>query len=642
MPITTTTGSTGKTINGLTNNLPYHFVVRVQDSFGNESTNTQLLAATPTDSIQPAFAGLTSATSTHKGGEISLSWTAATDNSLPLTYNIYESTTSGGQNFSSPTYATQSTSYTVTGLLDGTTYYYVVRALDAGAPGNEESNVVELSAAPDDTTSPVFSGLSSAMDSQTGNTVLLSWSTATDNSLPVTYNVYLSSYSGYENYSTPSYSTQSTSLSVTGLNDGARYYFVVRAMDSASPPNQDTNVVEKEVRPYDKLSPSAPASITVAAGDISGTVGDEYVTTSWVAPTTSVNGLALDDLKGFNVYRSQVSGQPPSTAQNALDGIDNDYDGFIDGNDSNGDLIPATATQYVDNTSVISGTTYYYAVTAVDEAKNQSPLSDEKSVKPLNADDAIPLPPDDLTATPGDQQVTLMWVAPLVNTDQSTITDLQGYNIYRSTSTGSNYALINATMVSGLSYTDTLLDNGTTYYYVVTALDAAVPPNESANSAETAVTPNEVGMLPPAAPSNFVVTSVDSAASLSWAAPSTNSDGSPLQDLAGYNIYRSTDSVSGFATLNSATITILTYSDLNLTNGVTYYYYVTAIDTDGLESASSSQAFALYGSSGIQGILYEYDTSGGTSIDGYPKTGVPGMTLQLVDASGSVVVFPAA
>jgi hypothetical protein len=48
-----------------------------------------------------------------------------------------------------------------------------------------------------------------------------------------------------------------------------------------------------------------------------------------------------------------------------------------------------------------------------------------------------------------------------------------GYNIYRGGVSGGPYALLNTTTDSALSYTDSSVVSGQTYYYVVTAVDAA-------------------------------------------------------------------------------------------------------------------------------------------------------------------------
>jgi fibronectin type 3 domain-containing protein len=46
------------------------------------------------------------------------------------------------------------------------------------------------------------------------------------------------------------------------------------------------------------------------------------------------------------------------------------------------------------------------------------------------------------------------------------------YNVYRSTQNGSGYTKIGSTTTQ-LAYADTSVAYGTTYYYVVTAVDAA-------------------------------------------------------------------------------------------------------------------------------------------------------------------------
>jgi len=59
---------------------------------------------------------------------------------------------------------------------------------------------------------------------------------------------------------------------------------------------------------------------------------------------------------------------------------------------------------------------------------------------------------------------------------------VSGYNVYRSTVSGSSYTKINSSLVAVLTYTDTTVQNGTTYFYVTTAVDANSV--ESVNSNE--------------------------------------------------------------------------------------------------------------------------------------------------------------
>ncbi|MCU6713041.1 InlB B-repeat-containing protein [Paenibacillus sp. J5C_2022] len=87
----------------------------------------------------------------------------------------------------------------------------------------------------------------------------------------------------------------------------------------------------------------------------------------------------------------------------------------------------------------------------------------------------IPDPPIHLTAIPGDAQVTLNWDR-IPSTDQ--------YNVYMSNVTGSYGAV--PTTVTGATYTASGLANGTSYYFAVTASNAA---GESSNSIEVSAVP---------------------------------------------------------------------------------------------------------------------------------------------------------
>lgn len=77
---------------------------------------------------------------------------------------------------------------------------------------------------------------------------------------------------------------------------------------------------------------------------------------------------------------------------------------------------------------------------------------------------------------------------------------------------------------------------------------------------------------------------------LTWTPPTTNTDGSSLIDLAGYNIYRST--TSGFtpgATNLLASIGLASsYADQTISFGTTYYYHIRPVDKAGnLDTAST-------------------------------------------------------
>ena len=76
-------------------------------------------------------------------------------------------------------------------------------------------------------------------------------------------------------------------------------------------------------------------------------------------------------------------------------------------------------------------------------------------------------------------------------------------------------------------------------------------------------------------------------ATLSWSAPSTNEDGTPLTDLAGYKIYYGT--ASGNYTQNVDAGNVTTYTFNSLSDGQTYYFVATAYNLARVESSYSNE-----------------------------------------------------
>ena len=116
--------------------------------------------------------------------------------------------------------------------------------------------------------------------------------------------------------------------------------------------------------------------------------------------------------------------------------------------------------------------------------------------QPTSSDTTPPTAPTNLTATGSVGKASLSWTA---STDNVGVT---GYNVYRSTTSGftpSSSNLIGTTTTT--SYTDSGLAAGT-YYYLVTAHDAAGNPSAPSNQASAAVTadttPPTVALTAPA------------------------------------------------------------------------------------------------------------------------------------------------
>ena len=264
-------------------------------------------------------------------------------------------------------------------------------------------------------------------------------------------------------------------------------------------------------------------------------------------------------MAGYNVYRGTSSGGPYSKI--------------------NGSVV--SSSSYNDN-SVINGTTYYYVVRAADTYSNESGNSSQASATSI--DTTPPAYPTGLIATAGVSTVSLDW-------SNNAEGDLAGYYVYRSTTSGGTYTQLNGTLLSSSNYTDNSVINGTTYYYIVTTVDNSS--NESDNSNEVSATPHP-DTTSPAAPTGLTVTATagNGAISLDW-----NDNGEP--DMNGYSVYRSTTSGIGYARLNGTILTSSNYTDNSVSNGITYYYIVRAVDIYSNESANSGEVSAATGTGAI-------------------------------------------
>ena len=119
----------------------------------------------------------------------------------------------------------------------------------------------------------------------------------------------------------------------------------------------------------------------------------------------------------------------------------------------------------------------------------------------------------------GDKQVTLQW---------KEVAEISSYNLYWSNTQGVTPAT-GKKIANVLSpYMHTGLTNGTTYYYVITAVNGY---GESGKSAEAAVTLNSA----PSVPTGVTVTSGNSQAIIAW---------NPVEKATTYNLYWSETMVS--------------------------------------------------------------------------------------------------
>ena len=196
-----------------------------------------------------------------------------------------------------------------------------------------------------------------------------------------------------------------------------------------------------------------------------------------------------------------------------------------------------------------------------------------------------PSPPRNLTATLGDGRVTLHWDTPLSD-GGSPITQ---YKLYKGTSSGGE------TYMGYLSYGvndcyDPYVQNGVTYYYYVTAVNAV---GESNPSNEAYATPQH--LTKPSPPQNLTADVVFDSSTrkagvkISWTPPADNGG----SQITTYNMYRKLEGGS-YQYIGARDATYTYFRDWGVQLGSKYYYKVTAVNSVG-ESDPSNEKDILVG-----------------------------------------------
>lgn len=219
--------------------------------------------------------------------------------------------------------------------------------------------------------------------------------------------------------------------------------------------------------------------------------------------------------------------------------------------------------------SVKSDTTYYYVVSAVNKAGESVDSAVQVIVTTSygNSVPTVPAAPAKVTAKAGDMQVKLNWNA---------VGGAEGYTVKRAVDAAGPFEPI-AETVTGTVYTDTNVINGTTYYYVISAVNGAgVSPESTVVSATPAAEPA------PDAPAGLKATAGNAEVKLSWNA---------VKGAESYNVKRADSAQGPFETIADS-VTRTSFTDTDVKNGSTYYYVVSANNKSGESSDSNAVSAA--------------------------------------------------
>ena len=409
------------------------------------------------------------------------------------------------------------TSYTDTGLDDGSTYFYVLQAVNASGSSlsSEHSalthpaatSITQLTGGELNATIEFDDALAGAVDNyQIYRHNSLDAECLVENS---DYSLDSSACSGFvslpTNLELPL--TASPYTDTYGLVAGATYYYQIQSLNSsggsALSPVTETITI-----------PAAPLASSIAIASSLTDAEANVIAISW-------NNDILGNTNGSTLYRYTIGGCPSIYGANpdaSQCSADDDYKVW--------DGLSATDTAFTIEDADLQPATEYYYVIQVSNASG-SAYSEEISTV------TYPAVPTDPILTGGNQQITVEWDNTMATVSSYTLhVNSDGSCVYDDPSCG-DYLSIEFAASEGNSHTFTNLLNGTrlsagtTYYVTLVAANAS---GARASNTVSAITL-------PEAPAIASVTYVSSAAAfeLSWSHPS-NGDG-----VASYSLVRYED-----------------------------------------------------------------------------------------------------
>jgi len=526
---TTTSYTDSAVMNGVT----YYYRMKAIDITGNFSLASAEVVGTPTD-LPPAVP--TELAADAGDSRITLNWTAGAEYDLAghIIYRNTDSTFVPTSEDSIATIPLPEISFVDSGLVTGVAYYYQLAAYDTS--GNVSLFSDQVLSVPLDLTAP--SSPEGIVVQHGDGQVTLTWIGNTESDLDL-YQLYLNTDSSFIPTSSDllaSISAPAVAYTDTGLINGFIYYYLITALDTTGNESAASRLIIGT--PVDQTPPAAPTGLATESGD-------HFVDLTWISNVEY-------DLSYYIIYRSELE-DFEAESHDSLTSVSKISTSFRD-------------------TSVTNGVTYYYRLKAGDLGHNIGPASDAVIGTPI---DLPPAAPTEFAAVIGDGRITLNW---LIGSEY----DLVGHIIYRSndsTFVPTRDDSIAVVLLPEISYVDSGLVTGLTYYYRLSSYDLGG--NTSLISDLVFGAP--VDLTAPLTPQDIVLLNGEKQVTLTW---SENTE----PDLDRYHLYRNSDSSfvpTSSDLLASITPSAVTYTDTGLSNGYSYYYLLTAIDTTGNESAAS-------------------------------------------------------
>jgi len=382
------------TVTGLRSNTNYNFAIKTLDEVPNRSalSNSPHLSTLPTPDTTAPAAITNLALSNPTFDAITLTWTAPGDDGTTGTaafYHLHYSSSpinndtdfDAATHFSGePTPAVAGTvqSVIVTGLNAATTYYFAMKTGDEVPNVSTLSNTPSLATAPSpDVTAPAtITDL--ALSNPTENTITLIWTAPGDDGatgIAASYDIrYATTPINSGNFAaatqvtgepTPLVAGTSQTKTVSGLSSNTLYYFAMKTSDEAPNASGLSNTPS--------LATAIPPDVTAPAA-ISDLVASGATVNSMVLTWTATGDDGLVGTASTYDLRYSTS----SIVTNAQ---------YLSATQVTGEPTPAVSgtPQTMTITGLSEGTTYFFAIKAIDEALHSSTISNIASRQTLSS-----------------------------------------------------------------------------------------------------------------------------------------------------------------------------------------------------------------------------------------------------------------
>ena len=533
-PIQTASPATSATVGGLTNGTAYTFTVAATNSVGTGADSAPSSAITPVSSQQSTVPDAPTGVAGNSGDQsVSLHWSAPANNG-GAAITSYRITPYIGSSAQTPvSTGSAATSYTVTGLTNGTAYTFTVAATNSVGTGAASAASAAV------TPNPRYPSVVFRDDFETGT--LTGWSVLGTGSANA---VAAAAHNG-------SYGAR--------LNNVSGQYGLL-ARNFANP------MVDSQT------------SFAVRIGSAAGV--EEIAQARDAGSGVSMWALFYDGAhQGFYFYPANSTGH----AQEVYTGNNTAAPG-----DWNNVVVEYTGTQNGGAQLYINGQTQpswgasgdfthgganLQRLQLWDDAANAVDFDDIKVAQPAGQGPGLSNAPTAVTAAPGDQRANVSWTAP--GSDGGAA--ITGYRITPYIGNVAQPAIMTPT--NATSYAVTGLTNGTAYTFTVAAVNPVGISSDSAASA--AVTPSVGAATVPGTPTNVSGSASDGMVSLTWTAPTSDGGSS----ITGYRITPYIGATAQQAVLTNSSST--GYSIGGLSNGTTYTFSVAAINSRGTGADSA-------------------------------------------------------